>query len=100
MPPIMAGASRQACATAFSACYAENSIPNRRRQPSRRLRLAVHNDIFKLEICDTGSRELVLARRKHYIDILQENVADLRLARVWPDRAEGPKVTLDADEVH
>src|SRR5580698_9180032 len=61
-----------------------------------RLRLTVHNHVFKFEICNARSGELVLL--KHYVKILEENIADLRLTGIWLDRAEGCEVTLDADE--
>jgi hypothetical protein len=63
---------------------------------SGRLRLAVHDYIVILEILDSGGRELVAL--KDDVEVLKENVADLRLAWIWPDCSEGREVTLDADE--
>ena len=50
---------------------------------SSRLRLPVYNHILELETFDAAGLELFLL--KHHVEILEGNVADVCLTRVWPD---------------
>src|SRR5215472_6359511 len=65
---------------------------------SGRLRLAVHLYVFELEIGDAGGRELVFVLRERDVEVLEQDVADVGLAGVRPDDAEGGELPLDAGE--
>src|SRR5579884_311457 len=74
----------------------ERSRKIHRSGTSHRLGVAVHDHILESEIAYARSRKLVLFH--FYIEILKENIADLRLTGIRPDRAQSFEVTLDADQ--
>ena len=71
--------------------------PARRSPASNGVGLSVDDDVFELEVGDAGGAELVVLDGG--VEILEEDVADVGLAGVGPDGAEGGVRALDADEV-
>ena len=69
---------------------------------SNGVRLSVDDDVFELEVGDAGGVELVAVWPVCLdgdVEIFEEDVADVGLARVGPDSPEGGVRALDADEV-
>ena len=62
-----------------------------------RVGLSVDDDVFELEVRNAGGIELLVL--DGYVEILQQDIADIGLTRVWLDYAKGIEGTLDADDV-